>query len=38
MWWMLMLQQEVRQLKNRCSRIEHQGEQKMLLTWKKKNS
>jgi hypothetical protein len=25
-------------LKNRCSRIEHQGEQKMLLTWKKKNS
>ncbi len=38
MWWMLMLHQEVKQLKNRYSRIENQGKQKMLLTGRKKNS
>ncbi len=31
-WWMLMLQQEVKQLKNKCSKIESQGKQIMLLT------
>jgi hypothetical protein len=25
MWWMLMLQQKVKQLKNKCSRIENKG-------------
>jgi hypothetical protein len=32
---MLMLQQEVRQLKNMCSKIENQGKQKVLLIGKK---
>jgi hypothetical protein len=36
MWWMLMLQQEVGQLKNKCSRIESQGKQRVLLTKRKK--
>jgi hypothetical protein len=35
---MLMLQQEVRQLKNRCSKIENQGKQIVLLTRRKKNN
>jgi hypothetical protein len=25
LWWMLMLQQEVRQLKKKCSKINNQG-------------
>jgi hypothetical protein len=25
MWWMLLLQQGVKQLKNKCSRIKNQG-------------
>ncbi len=35
MWQMLMLQREVRQLKNRCSRIESQGKQKSVVDWEK---
>jgi hypothetical protein len=33
---MLMLQQEVRQLKNMCSRIDSQGKQIVILTRRKK--
>ncbi len=36
MWWMLMLQQEVKQLMNMCSRIENQGKQRVLLIGEKK--
>jgi hypothetical protein len=38
MWWMLMLQQEVKNLKNKCSKIESQGKQKMLKFHKVVNS
>ncbi len=37
MWWMLMLQQKVKQLKNKCSRIENKGKQRVLLIGRKKN-
>jgi hypothetical protein len=37
MWWMLMLQQEVWQLKNKCLKIESEGKQIMLLTGRNKN-
>ncbi len=33
---MLMLQKEIRQLKNKCSRIENQGKQRVLLIGRKK--
>jgi len=33
-----MLQEEEKQLKNKCSRIDNQGKQKVMLTVRKNNS